>query len=195
MTGRQAPGAVIAGRSTKDAIREVALRLFSTKGFELTSLREVADEVGITKASLYYHYASKQDLLLAVVDPVFEDLREMTADLDDLQYSRDAAREVLTRQLHSMLAHRAIGQMFVKDGVAVGHAIGNRYEDMMAMHRKLCRWLAGPDADSEAQLRASAALEIAKVALLSQDLAPDADEELVERVLLDSALGVLNPTR
>lgn len=195
MTGTKAPGAVIAGRSTKDAIRDVALRLFSTKGFEQTSLREVADEVGITKASLYYHYASKQDLLLAVIDPVFEDMREMNADLDGLHYGRDAVREILTRQLHSMLAHRAIGQMFVKDGVAVGHAIGNRYEDMMAMHRKLCTWLAGPGADSEALLRASAALEIVKVALLSQDLAPDATEELAERVLLDSALVVLNPAR
>ncbi|NNH74153.1 TetR/AcrR family transcriptional regulator [Nocardia uniformis] len=195
MTGRATPGTVIAGRSTKDAIRLAALRLFSTKGFELTSLREVADEVGITKASLYYHYASKQDLLLAVIEPVFADMRAMAADLEGLEYSRDTVRAVLTRQLHTMLAHRHIGVMFVKDGVAVGQAIGESYLDMMAMHRKLCCWLAGPDADAEAMLRASAALEIAKTALLSQDLTPHADEALVERVLLDAALTVLNPAR
>ncbi|MGW4247513.1 TetR/AcrR family transcriptional regulator, partial [Nocardia sp. NPDC004722] len=60
-------GTVVAGRSTKDAIREAALQLFSTKGFDHSSLREVADAVGITKASLYYHYASKVDLLVAII--------------------------------------------------------------------------------------------------------------------------------
>lgn len=195
MTGHDAPGTVIAGRGTKDAIREAALRLFSTKGFELTSLREVADEVGITKASLYYHYASKQDLLLAVIEPVFADMRAMAADLDALEYGRDTVREVLTRQLHSMLAHRHIGVMFVKDGVAVGQAIGDRYQDMMAMHRKLYCWLAGPDSDAEGVLRATAALEIVKTALLSQEITPDAEPALVERVLLDAAFTVLNPAR
>ena len=46
-------------------IRAVALDLFSSQGYEQTSLREIADRVGLTKASLYYHYPSKQALLLA----------------------------------------------------------------------------------------------------------------------------------
>ncbi|WP_306365691.1 TetR/AcrR family transcriptional regulator [Nocardia sp. CC227C] len=195
MTGREPAVDIAAGRGTKDVIRDVALRLFSTKGFEQTSLREVADEVGITKASLYYHYSSKQDLLLAVIEPVFEDMRAMAAEIDELAYSRDAVRDILTHQLHTMLAHRPIGQMFVNDGVAVGNAIGHNYEEMIAMHRELCRWLAGPEPDPEALLRASAALEIVKTALLSQDIAPDADPDMVERVLLDAALGVLLPAR
>jgi AcrR family transcriptional regulator len=49
--------------STKEKVFEVALDLFAQKGYDAVSMREIADAVGIRKASLYSHFSSKDDLL------------------------------------------------------------------------------------------------------------------------------------
>jgi AcrR family transcriptional regulator len=50
--------------STRERILDIALKLFNEKGYENTSLREIAERLGTTKAALYYHFARKQDILL-----------------------------------------------------------------------------------------------------------------------------------
>ena len=52
--------------STSDRIHRAALRLFATYGFEGTGIRKIADEAGITVASLYHYVGTKEDLLAAV---------------------------------------------------------------------------------------------------------------------------------
>ena len=59
--------------STQDRIREVALILFARKGFDGTSLSDIAAGVGIKKPSLYAHYKSKEDLFLGVLHKVSVD--------------------------------------------------------------------------------------------------------------------------
>lgn len=62
---------------TKTEIRAVALELFGRKGYEKTSLREIAERLDITKAALYYHYRSKDELLQAMVRPLLDDAEEL----------------------------------------------------------------------------------------------------------------------
>ena len=67
---------VVVGRSTmekaktRDEILKVALDLFSVNGYEATSISQIADAVGIRKASLYSHFSSKQEILDNVVASV-----------------------------------------------------------------------------------------------------------------------------
>jgi AcrR family transcriptional regulator len=58
--GGRAPG------STRQRILDVALDLFNEHGYDKTSLREIADALGFTKAALYYHFERKEDILLAL---------------------------------------------------------------------------------------------------------------------------------
>ena len=58
--------------NTKQEILEAALDLFSTQGFEATSVSQIADAVGIRKASLYSHFASKQAILESLMTQVLE---------------------------------------------------------------------------------------------------------------------------
>lgn len=48
---------------TRTQIREVALELFAEQGYEKTSLREIAERLGVTKAAVYYHYRTKEEIL------------------------------------------------------------------------------------------------------------------------------------
>jgi AcrR family transcriptional regulator len=50
-------------KTTKERIFEVALDLFAQKGFDAVSMREIAQAVGIKKASLYSHFSGKDELL------------------------------------------------------------------------------------------------------------------------------------
>jgi AcrR family transcriptional regulator len=62
---------------TRERILRVALRLFTEKGFAATTTRELSEELGFTKAALYYHFRTKDDLLEALVLPAFDNLREL----------------------------------------------------------------------------------------------------------------------
>ncbi len=55
-------------KTTKEKIFETAIDLFALKGFDATSMREIAEVVGIKKASMYSHYKSKDEILEKIVE-------------------------------------------------------------------------------------------------------------------------------
>lgn len=61
--------------NTKERIFEVALDLFSRNGYEATSVRDIAGEIGITQAALYKHYKNKQAIFDCIVDRMKENER------------------------------------------------------------------------------------------------------------------------
>jgi AcrR family transcriptional regulator len=90
------------GASTRDRILNVALELFTEKGYDGTSLREIAERLGVTKAALYYHFASKDDILMALHMRLHE-------------FGKDAlgrmAEEPITLALWGELLDQIVGQM------------------------------------------------------------------------------------
>jgi len=80
-------------KNTREEIVTVALDLFSVNGYEATSISQIADAVGIRKASLYSHFAGKQDILDNVVETVLTDYAQhsifVNADWDDPAFAED----------------------------------------------------------------------------------------------------------
>ena len=62
--------------NTKQEILDASLELFSVHGFEATSISQIADAVGIRKASLYSHFENKQSILDTLVKDVLEQYLE-----------------------------------------------------------------------------------------------------------------------
>ena len=62
--------------NTKQEILEASLDLFSVQGFEATSISQIANAVGIRKASLYSHFENKQAILDALVKDVLDQYAE-----------------------------------------------------------------------------------------------------------------------
>ena len=63
-------------------IMDVAARIFSQKGYEATSIQEIAEEVGILKGSLYYYIDTKEDLLFGVIKEAYDAALGVIEDLD-----------------------------------------------------------------------------------------------------------------
>lgn len=53
---------------TREGILEAAARIFGEKGFHAASMSDIAEAVNLQKASLYYHFSSKQEILIAILD-------------------------------------------------------------------------------------------------------------------------------
>ena len=79
--------------STKQEIIGAALELFSTQGYEATSVSQIADAVGIRKASLYSHFSGKQEILDSLLQTVLEQYEKHSifanADWDDPAFTKD----------------------------------------------------------------------------------------------------------
>jgi len=66
---------------TRDRILEAALDLFIERGYDKTSLREVAERVGVTKAALYYHFSSKEEIIRTLIQPIYDHFEPLAAAL------------------------------------------------------------------------------------------------------------------
>ena len=55
-------------RSNKNRVIETAASLFLKVGYTYTSMDEVVQQSGVSKSNVYYHFSSKEELLLAVID-------------------------------------------------------------------------------------------------------------------------------
>lgn len=79
--------------NTRIEILEAALDLFSVYGYEATSISQLADAVGIRKASLYSHFSGKQDILDNVIKMVLDGYAMhsifINADWDDPEFTKD----------------------------------------------------------------------------------------------------------
>ena len=96
--------------NTKQEILDAALELFSVQGYEATSISQLADAVGIRKASLYSHFENKQAILDALIQTTLEQYEAHSifanADWDDPSFTGD--KENLTPE---MAAQTILGQI------------------------------------------------------------------------------------
>jgi AcrR family transcriptional regulator len=177
---------------TRERIREEAVALFTERGYATTSLREIADRVGITKASLYYHYPSKQDLLVSVVEPLLRGWRATVLDAETMPHTPANVRLVLEQCLDTMLGHRAVANLFLRDAAAMVAALAPMLDDLLEVGLRLRTWLAGSDPSPVARVRAVAAMELLGAALSAGATLGDVPDPVVRQTLLESAELVLN---
>jgi AcrR family transcriptional regulator len=84
-------------------ILEVAARLFAEKGFEATTVRQIADAADLTSGSLFHHYVSKREMLVKVVEEgTLRTQRTVAERLADLTDPEQRLRELVATHLASL---------------------------------------------------------------------------------------------
>ncbi|TMR98513.1 TetR/AcrR family transcriptional regulator [Nonomuraea basaltis] len=87
---------------TRTRIQEIALRLFTEQGYEATSLREIAEELGVTKAALYYHFKTKDDIVASLVDLRVAEIEELLDWVKTQPKTPEMRRELLERYAQNL---------------------------------------------------------------------------------------------
>jgi AcrR family transcriptional regulator len=90
----------------QDAVLAAAVRLFNARGYEATSMGDLAEALGITKSSIYHHVTSKQDLLRMAVNHALDGLFEAADEVGALQAPAIDRLELLIRRSVLVLADR-----------------------------------------------------------------------------------------
>lgn len=90
----------------QDAVLTAAVRLFNARGYEATSMGDLAEALGITKSSIYHHVTGKQDLLRMAVDHALDGLFEAADEVKALRAPAIERLELLIRRSVLVLADR-----------------------------------------------------------------------------------------
>jgi AcrR family transcriptional regulator len=184
---------------TRERIISVAAGLFAEKGFAGTSIRDISDALGVTKAALYYHFASKEEMLAAIVDAPIAAVREVLQNTTDVS-TPQARRELLVAVVASMRDCQPAGMAIFRDpqlqelvGTEIAHSgIVNN------LAIELAKGLSGvteiSDIQPEHLIRASAAVAAGLAVIDSWHIAYPGSDKFSEEsceYIADTAAAVL----
>ena len=105
---KAAPPLVDPKSDTRQRILDVALDLFTEQGYDGTSLREIAEQLGVTKAALYYHFESKEDILMALHMRIHDFGREALMLIGEEPVTLELWEKLLDQIVGEMLAQRKL---------------------------------------------------------------------------------------
>jgi len=177
------------GRDTRSRLRELALQLFAEQGYEKTSLREIAERLGVTKAALYYYFKSKEDIVRSLVEDYVAELDELIAWAKGQPRTPGTRAEIVRRYLHIVANGTAVFRMLHQNQAAVSSLAAAKERGELFRERldALIGLLAGPDAPLRDQVRAASCLMSVSFGCMHyQDRAQSPAE--LEAALLEVAL-------
>ncbi|HYZ01115.1 MAG TPA: helix-turn-helix domain-containing protein [Candidatus Binatia bacterium] len=108
-------GGSAARKETRERLLDVALELFTEKGYAETSLREIAAELGVSKAALYYHFESKADILMALHMRMHEVSKRALAEIEVDERDVGRWRSALDKFVDDMLANRKLFELHTRN--------------------------------------------------------------------------------
>ena len=144
---------------TRTRILDIARDLFTTQGYGGTSIAQIAEKLGTSKAALYYHFKSKEEILDALLaEPIAElaDLTEKAAADEPGKH----AEEVLAAMLDFVAGPCSCLAAFEKDPSAL-HLWAER-NNLKEKEDTLITSLVGPKPNAAKKIRARAALAVVK---------------------------------
>jgi AcrR family transcriptional regulator len=160
---------------TREKIQAVALELFAEHGYEKTSLREIAERLDVTKAALYYHFNTKEDIAVSLFDRLLADMDEIIAWLREQPCTLETRQALVQRYARLAGGWPPGMRRLIQDSKSTMRelAVG---EKLHARLRTMSRLLTPPDAPAIVQLKTAMALvaiNAATTMLQDTDTAPE----------------------
>ena len=103
---------------TRQQILETAQRLFAERGYDATSLQMIADEMGLTKAAVYYHFRAKNELLHAAMLPGIQRLKVLIDEATAMRGRRARIEHLVNGFVDFLVQHRHYAVMADSDPAA-----------------------------------------------------------------------------
>ncbi|MEV7240345.1 TetR/AcrR family transcriptional regulator [Streptomyces sp. NPDC003236] len=174
--------------NTRQRIQDVALELFAEQGYEKTSLREIAERLDVTKAALYYHFKTKEEIIVSL----FEDLTQPIEDLIEWGRSQphtlETKQEIVRRYSQALAGAEPLFRFMQENQATVRELrIGESFKDRMRGLRDI---VIDPEAQLVDQVRCVSALFTLHAGMfVMQDL--EGDFEKKRAAVLEVAVGLV----
>lgn len=141
---------------TRQRIQDVALELFAEQGYEKTSLREIAERLDVTKAALYYHFKTKEDILRGILEGLVRPMTELIEWGGRQPRTLETKLEVLRRYGDALTTAEPIVRFLQENQAAIRELnTGELFIDRMVELNDLMK---EPDSSLADQVRCSCAL-------------------------------------
>jgi AcrR family transcriptional regulator len=174
---------------TRARIQRVALELFAEQGYERTSLREIAERLGVTKAALYYHFKSKEDIVRSFTEDHFARLDAVIAWAKEQPPGPATGREILDRYV-AVLVDGSDVFRFLEQNQATLHSHDSgkhRFEQFRPRLDTLVELIAGQDASTRARVRTTVAFFSTSACFMYFHNKGDVDPEELRKIVLEIA--------
>ncbi len=176
---------------TRSRLRQLALEMFAEQGYEKTSLREIAERLGVTKAALYYYFKSKEDIVRSLVEDYMAQIDDLIAWGKDQHRDAGTRAEIVSRYLGIVADGTAVFRLLHQNQAAVTSLAAAKERGELFRERidALVDLLTEPGAPVAAQVRAASCLMTVSFCCMHyQDRVTDPAE--LRAAVLDVALGL-----
>lgn len=164
---------------TRERIQRVAVQLFTEHGYDKTSLREIAEHLEVTKAALYYHFKSKEDIVRSLVEDHYGRMDDLIAWGRQQPRTPDTRQEILRRYMTILDEGDAVFRMLHQNQAAVSTMASEKTRGELFKERihSLIELLTEPDAGLAERVRAAMALGGISISwMVFAEQAPDRSE-------------------
>jgi AcrR family transcriptional regulator len=181
------------GRDTRSRLRELALQLFAEQGYEKTSLREIAERLGVTKAALYYYFKSKEDIVRSLVEDYYTELDDLIAWARTQPTNAATRAEIVGRYLDIVVNGTQVFRMLHQNQAAVSGLAAAKERGALFRERMdaLVDVLTEPGGSLRDQVRATSCLVTISLGFMNFEHRASSPGEL-RAALLDVALELVD---
>ncbi|EST27458.1 TetR/AcrR family transcriptional regulator [Streptomyces niveus] len=174
------------GGDTRQRIQDVALELFAEQGYEKTSLREIAEHLDVTKAALYYHFKTKEDIVVGLFQDLARPIDELITWGEAQTPTLEVKKEVLRRYSDSLAAAAPLFRFMQENQATMRDlSVGETFKSRMLRLLELLQQPEGTMADRVRCFTAIFTMHAGMLALRDVEGDPEEKQEAILEVATD----------
>jgi AcrR family transcriptional regulator len=164
---------------TRDEILRVALELFTQKGFEGTSVRDIATAVGITQSSLYYHFASKDDIVATLMTGRVAEADQLVEWIRRQPPGPGLLRASALRWIDRTTPERLTGMRLAQTNQPVIERMSAGAGELRGSFQQVIDALLEPDASVDERLYTRLVFDTVNATLMAARRTPASDDDIL----------------
>ncbi|MFK4145516.1 TetR/AcrR family transcriptional regulator [Streptomyces sp. NPDC004065] len=174
--------------NTRQRIQDVALELFAEQGYEKTSLREIAERLDVTKAALYYHFKTKEEIIVSLFEDLTHPIEELIEWGRRQPHTLETKQEIVRRYSQALAGAEPLFRFMQENQATVRELrIGDTFKDRMRGLRDI---IIDPEASLTDQVRCVSALFTLHAGMfVMQDLEGDPEDR--RKAVLEVAIDLV----
>ncbi|OYN77047.1 TetR/AcrR family transcriptional regulator [Mycolicibacterium sphagni] len=173
--------------STRRRVLDAAIALFGQYSFAGTSLQMIADDLALTKAAIYYHFRTRDDLLLALMAPIFTEIADVVDAAEKKKRVQVRTETMLIGYAGIVVRHRALAAITTFDPSV--RAVLREQPDWSVLIDRQLALLAGADRGEHGRLDAT--IVLTGLAAAASAAPQDLDGERLRLHLIDAGRRIL----